>query len=459
MALVRSSAHLLIKTAAWLTIAGIITASACGSESSSNLVPSIPITTTNGSAPTPVTEMHDPSSAPNKTFLSPVFQPNGNRLAQGSGLATGFIQEVTTKDIELNGIPTWITGASTPTGDLWVIALNDGSLLSYQVPIGEQPLTATVPVDRLKAHQPPVLQVADNLVRLVTTPVNASANSIAVHLAGERTAYIDNLHRLTVLEPDGNLWRPDIEVLPDSRLVQLNKEQILVLANPTNRHPYSALGDDLEATTVVKVTVGSNEVTTIYNSGETVIESIAPLLADMDGDGTAEVALTLSDATHIWSVLVSTTGSGEIARSEPVDRLLGWRHILALGPLGPNGQIQLAEVLYPDGQGNLVFLQKQGNSLEVAASLKGYRSHEFGSRNLEQALAADLDRDGHIEVIVPTLDRQNLAAVRNTPEGATELWRRSIGGALATNIAVIERPDGTLSLAVATNQGTLRIWQ
>ncbi len=434
-----------------LTLGGL-GISACGSDSSSDIAPTAtlqPVATPTSSIPAPIPSL----------FITPVFQPNGNRLAQGSGLATGFIQDVPTKDIELGGTPTWITGTSTPEGDVWVVALDDGSTQAYQIPIGAPPRPLEIGSKRLEPDQPPVLAVQSSSVNVATTPANASANSVPVHLAGQRIAYIDNLQRLTVLEPDGSLWRPDIEVLPDSRLLQLSEEQIIVLAKPTSRHSYSALGDDLESTALVVVTVGSNEVSPIYTSGEAVIESLAPVLADINGDGVDEVSLTVSDDTNSWSVVVSTTGEGELARSQPTDRLLGWRYIFAVGPLGPNGQTQLAEMLYPSGQGSLSFLQRQGQNLNVVASLRGYRSHEFGSRNLEQALAADVDRDGLIEVIAPTFDRQHIAGIGHRPEGATEIWRRSIGGTLATNIAVIERLDGTVSLAAATSQGSLRIWQ
>ncbi|MCY4162873.1 MAG: hypothetical protein OXE93_01450 [bacterium] len=435
---------------------------ACGSESTS-VAPPTRITSTAAPVPAPTLNL-TPTSAPplpasSSTFAYPVFQPTGNRLAPGSGLATGFIEEITTKDIELGGTPTWITGASTPEGDVWVVALDDGSTKSYLIPIGAQPIPLDIQSAYLKPDQPPVLAITGNTVSLATTPANASPNSVPVHLAGQRTAYIDNLQRLTVLEPDGSLWQPDVKVLPDSRLVQLNDNQILALADPSSRHPYSTLGDELEATTVVVLTVGVNEVSTIYNSDEAVIESIAPLLADVDGDQTTDVALTISNDTHTWSVVVSTSGQGVLAQSEPTDRLLGWRQIIAVGPLGPNNETQLAEVLHPDGQGSLLFMQQQDNQLRVAASLEGYRSHEFGSRNLEQAVAADIDRDGHTEVILPTLDRQNIAGVRHSPQGAVEVWRRSMGGTLATNIAVLQRPDGTLSLAAANKQGSLRIWQ
>ena len=391
--------------------------------------------------------------------VDPVYQPDGNRLADGSGLATGFIQQITTKDINLGDTPTWVTGTSTPDGDIWVVALADGTVYGCQVPIGGQPFFIEVPGDRLAPGQPPVLAVQGSSVRLATTPANASPTSVPVYLAGGRAAYVDNLQRLTVLEADGTLWRPDLEVLPDSRVVQISPEKVLVLAEPTDRYPHSALGDNLEATAVAVVTVGVNEVEMVYRSENNVIESIAPLLADVDGDGIDDVALTVSNDREAWIVVASSTGGGVVAISDPVDRLLGWRQLVAVGPLGPTGQTEIAEIVYPDADGRVQFLSLAGGDLRVAATRAGYRSHEFGARNLEQALAADVDRDGHLEVIVPTLDRRSIAGIRHGPDGAAEMWTRPLGGTLATNIAVLTRPDGTLSVAAATQEGSLRIWQ
>ena len=432
----------------------VVAIGACGSGSATRTTPPA----TPAITQPPATATPPPDRGP-VTYVDPVFQPNGNRLAIGSGLGTGFIQQITTKDINLGDVPTWVTGTSTPNGDIWVVALADGTVYGYQIPIGGQPFPFEIPGGRLAPGQPPVLAVQGNSVRLATTPANASPNSVPVYLTGNRAAYVDNLQRLTVLEPDGTLWRPDLKVLPDTRVVQVSPEKVLVLAEPTDRFPHSALGDNLEATAVVVVTVGVNEVETIYRSGDDVIESIAPLLADADGDGVDDVVLTVSNDSQIWLVVASSTGGGVVAISDPVDRLLGWRHLVAVGPLGPTGQTEIVEMLYPDAQGSVRFLSLSSGKLGVVATRTGYRSHEFGARNLEQAVAADVDRDNYVELVVPTLDRQHIAGVRHGPDGAVDMWSRPLGGTLASNIALLTRPDGTMSVAVATLEGSLRIWQ
>ena len=451
-----ASRRLAVSGPALAIMAAVISISmaACGSSPTTE-----PVSTATPAISEPTATAAPASDLGPVSYFDPVFHPDGNRLAHGSGLGTGFIQQVTTKDIDLGDTPTWVTGTSTPDGDVWVVALADGTVHGYQVPLGGQPQFIDIPGERLAPGQPPVLAVQGSSVHLATTPANASPNSVPVYLAGDRAAYVDNLRRLTVLEPDGTLWRPELQVLPDTRVVQVSPEKVLVLAEPTDRYSLSALGDNLEATAVVVVTVGVNEVETVYRSGNEVIESISPLLADVDGDEIDDVVLTVSNGQQSWILVVSSTGGGVVAASDPIDRLLGWRQVVAVGPLGPTGGTEIAEVLYPGTDGRVQFLVLRGSELEAATAREGYRSHEFGNRNLEQAVAADVDRDGNVEVIVPTFDRQHIAGVRHGPDGAAEMWTRPLGGTLASNIAVLTRPNGTMSVAAATAEGSLRIWQ
>ena len=179
----------------------------------------------------------------------------------------------------------------------------------------------------------------------------------------------------------------------------------------------------------------------------------------MDGDGIDDVVLTVSNDREVWVVAVSSTGDGVVAISDPADRLLGWRMWWQWDRSVRPANLRSPKSSTPDAQGSVRFLRLNGDTLGIAATRTGYRSHEFGTRNLEQAVAADVDRDGRVEVILPTLDRQHIAGVRHGPDGAVDMWRRPLGGTLSSNIAVLTRPDGTMSVAAATLEGSLRIWQ
>ncbi|MDE0235613.1 MAG: hypothetical protein OXN95_00130, partial [bacterium] len=98
-----------IADAKWMvavvTLVAAAAIAACGSSTSHQATPTAtPAVSQPLATATPL-----PDLGP-VTYVDPVYQPDGNRLADGSGLSTGFIQQITTKDINLGGIPTWVTG-------------------------------------------------------------------------------------------------------------------------------------------------------------------------------------------------------------------------------------------------------------------------------------------------------------------------------------------------------------
>ena len=115
----RAAAH------AWglAVLAGLLSVAivACGSGSTDQSFEAVP--TASPATAESTTVPTRPADVGPVVYADPVYQPDGNRLVDGSGLGTGFIQQVTTKDVNLADAPTWVTGASTPEGDVWAVAL------------------------------------------------------------------------------------------------------------------------------------------------------------------------------------------------------------------------------------------------------------------------------------------------------------------------------------------------
>lgn len=95
--------------------------------------------------------------------------------------------------------------------------------------------------------------------------------------------------------------------------------------------------------------------------------------------------------------------------------------------------------------------------LDLAATASGYSSHALGSRNLDGARAFDAGDDGRVELVVPTDDRQSLAVVARTADGARETARHPLDGRLAGNLATATVDDRTAVGAITTDD-RLRIW-
>jgi hypothetical protein len=101
-----------------------------------------------------------------------------------------------------------------------------------------------------------------------------------------------------VLWDQVEIGRLSIQALPDARILVDERGRLLVLTGPTGRYAHSVLGDTIEASAVTLVeTAPELRATPIVTlDREQVIEGIAPRWADLNGDGTREIVVTVSDA-------------------------------------------------------------------------------------------------------------------------------------------------------------------
>jgi hypothetical protein len=281
------------------------------------------------------------------------------------------------------------------------------------------------------------------------------------------------LFRLVGINPAGDLMTSaegdirrtvaGLTPLPDGRLLTDENDRILLLTEPTDRYAHGVLGDTLEAAeiTLVQVDPDLKVLNQIQIAAPQVVEGLMPLWADLDGDGTREIIVTISDAENGSQLVVFSEAGLQLATSDPIGQGNRWRNQTAVAPFGPQGEIELADVRTPHLSGVVEFFSWEGDQLVSVAALPGYTTHVIGSRNLDLGIAADVNGDGRVELLLPTLARTEIAAVQRDDgpaEGAVELWRRPLNGRQLTNIGTIT--DGeNLSLAIGTDAGQLIVWR
>jgi len=100
-----------------------------------------------------------------------------------------------------------------------------------------------------------------------------------------------------------------------------------------------------------------------------------------------------------------------------------WRHQIAVAPFGPNGELELAEVLTPHIGGIAGFYRMDGDSLNLVAQQDSVTSHSVVSRNFDMGLAGDLDGDGQPEQVV-----FDSLSGRSSPCAARLTGSRLLGG-------------------------------
>ena len=381
---------------------------------------------------------------------------DGNRLAEGRGV----LPSASPIDIELDGKPTWLLGAEFGEGSIWVVMLEDGAVRGFVVS-GVTVVQAGIEPATLEAGAPPLLAVVGGIPMVLSAPVgDASPLTHPVPLGdGDRMAYVAMSGDLVVWEGE-EMARLPLGAIPDARIVVDEGGRLLVLSRATTQYPHGVLGDALESSSisVVETRPTVRVISTISLPDDTVVEGLSPMWTDVDGDGTNEILVTLSNASQGARLAVFNDDGTTKAQGPAVGQGLRWRHQVAAGPFGPGGEYEVVDVLTPHIGGRVEFFGLDGDRLNLAGQADAYMSHVIGSRNLDMAAAGDFDGDGRLEVLLPTRTLTELAAVRRTADGAEEAWKVDVGGRLSTNLAVVETGDGRLAVGVGRADGVLRLW-
>jgi hypothetical protein len=129
-----------------------------------------------------------------------------------------------------------------------------------------------------------------------------------------------------------------------------------------------------------------------------------------------------------------------------------------VAPFGPDGALELADVLTPHIGGVVEFYRLEGEKLRIVAQAPGFSSHALGSRNLDMAVAGDFDGNGQVELLVPNQALDQLGGVRRTADGGVVTWTVPVGGRVTTNLAAVTLPHGGLAVGVGREDGVLRLW-
>ena len=254
--------------------------------------------------------------------------------------------------------------------------------------------------------------------------------------------------------------RLELHALPDARITVGDLDgdgapEAVLLTDPTDRYAHGILGDRFEAGSVTLVGLGAYSLNLKARHSlppPAVFEDLVPILApnggplpaillarSAPGQGTSVVALGWRDGG--LALLAEGPGQGHSYR---------WVHVIGAAELSGTGAPEIAAVLTPHIGGVLTAYRRAGGALVRIARAPGYSSHAIGSRNLEQALIADLDGNGVPEIVLPRHGRETLAGVELHGDHLVERWTLELRGSARSNLVAADLDgDGLLDLAVA----------
>lgn len=410
--------------------------------------PFLPTATLPNERPMPPTSTPTPLT----TWQLPYPHRDGNPLVADPGK----LPTLAPLDIPLDdGVVVWLMAVSLPEGSGWIVAYGDGRVRGWHV-VGRtvEPLPLA---GHLPPEQPPLIAVTGEQVELLSPPM-AGLAPVVPPLPIAASWWLVGAEGELLYWQDNQVQSLDLQALPDARPLVDAEGRVLLLSDPTTRYGHAVLGDGIEAGGFALLASRPEPRLLLHQRLEgTVIEGLRPIWVDLDGDGRREILVTESDEVQGAQLVLYDESGTLLARGPAVGRGNRWRHQLAIAPFGPAGELEIVEVLTPHIGGIVNFYRWQGDRLEIVASLPGYSTHRLGARGLDSVLAGDLDGEGQVELLLPTQDMTELAALRRTPEGVALAWSLPLPGTLQSNLVAHTLPDGTLVLGAAT-EDTLRLW-
>jgi hypothetical protein len=311
---------------------------------------------------------------------------------------------------------------------------DEGGLRSYDVGAPLSPLAGPVPVPRPGRRWDDLLAVAADGAVVLIGGLSAAPRVVA---------------------------RLDLRALPDARITQADLDgdgtpEAVVLTDPTDRHAHGVLGDRLEATAVSVLEPAPDRLSLrgrLVAGPTAVFEDLLPILAPLEGRGRAAILLARSTPEHGAAAVALAWRDGRLAvlaESPPAGQGQRWLHLVGVGDLSGDGAPELAAVRTPHLGGVLSVFARRGPHFVAVASAAGHASHALGSRNLDQALLADLDGNGRLEIVLPRQRRQALAALELSGHRLVERWSLELRGPLESNLVAADLDgDGLLDLAAA----------
>jgi hypothetical protein len=228
------------------------------------------------------------------------------------------------------------------------------------------------------------------------------------------------------------------------------------LADPTDRYRHGALGDAIEAASLV-IEKSDRQRDTVRLSSDAVFEDLAPRIADLGDNGGDKVVVVKSylDRGSALAIIGERQGRYQIiAETPPIGAPHRWLNPAGIADFDGDGAIEIALVRMPHALGRLELWNWRDRALKKSLELDDFANHAIGSRALGMSAVADFDGDGHPDLAIPSFDRRTLRIVGFSP-AARDLARIALPARATTNFALMRDAGGYPSVLLGLDNGAL----
>lgn len=180
---------------------------------------------------------------------------------------------------------------------------------------------------------------------------------------------------------------------------------------PSTRYGHFALGQPHEYSRLTASTDSGSKLVFQLPDNE-VFEDLAPRIVQLAADAPTELLAVVSRQGVGSRMMLIGLRAGRLeatAQSPAIGTPMRWLNPVAVADLDGDGQAEIAAVITPHIGGTLKAYKRRGAELVEVAALVGFSNHVYGSAEL--GLSAAIPIAGTMHLLVPDTTRMNIRIV------------------------------------------------
>ena len=216
---------------------------------------------------------------------------------------------------------------------------------------------------------------------------------------------------------------------------------------PVARYGHFALGKPHEYARITVVTDAGRRLALTLPENE-VFEDIAPRLVRLAAAEPEEILAIISSregGSRLVLIGLHESSLKITAQSPAIGTPMRWLNPVGVADLDGDGRAEIAAVITPHIGGTLKVYRRAGGDLVEVAALAGFSNHAYGST--EQGLSMPVLIAGRMQLLVPDTARRTLRIVSFTGGSLVETGRCELRGTLTGAIRLISTSEIAVGLA------------